>query len=287
MSFILRLLFLLFSWSAYAQTGIYQYQMDGTFQGRVPQDLRQVDVTFTLAWREINGRIEGTYRDNVFTNNTAVTGTTGMNGRIFSVDFPRVIQGVSSLSITTNMTNLQSGTAPTMIVMMDPSANSLSQYNVSAAVVVFGGAQPIESNCDIGFGALTEYCGLYAGRIQEVSDTSNRCNLPEYGFRLELNTDAKFNLYFYYSDSTVGIPAHGLNSPPTPPLTPEVNITNRHCGTLVGTGFNPENCQALRLEGRFEDNGGLRSFRGTYMMTDEISNENCRYELVLEREKGY
>jgi hypothetical protein len=156
--------------------------MDGTFQGRVPQDLRQVDVTFTLAWREINGRIEGTYRDNVFTNNTPVTGTSGMNGRIFSVDFPRVIQGVSAFSITTNMTNLQSGTAPIMIVMMDPSANSLSQYTVSAAVVVFGAAQAIESNCDIGFGALTEYCGLYAGKIQEVSDTSNRCNLPEQAY---------------------------------------------------------------------------------------------------------
>lgn len=287
MSFILRLLFLLFSWSAYAQTGIYQYQMDGTFQGRVPQDLRQVDVTFTLAWREINGRIEGTYRDNFFTNNTPVTGTSGMNGRVFSVDFPRVIQGVSSLSITTNMTNLMSGTAPVMIVMMDPSANSLGQYNVSAAVVVFSGAGPVESNCDIGFGALTEYCGLYAGRIQEMSDDSNRCNLPDYGFRMELNTDAKFNLYFYYSDSTVGIPEHELNSLPTPPLTPTVNLTTRHCGTLVGTTFDANNCQALRLEGRFEDNAGQRRFRGSYQMTDEISNENCRYEMVLDREKGY
>lgn len=248
MSFILRLLFLLSSWSAFAQTGIYQYQMDGTFQGRVPQDLRQVDVTFTLAWREINGRIEGTYRDNFFTNNTPVNGTSGMNGRIFSVNFPRINQGVSSLSITTNLTNLMSGTAPIMIVMMDPSANSLSQYNVSAAVVVFSGAAPLESNCDIGFGALTEYCGLYAGRLQEVSDTSNRCNLPDYGFRMELNTDAKFNLYFYYSDSTVGIPEHELNSLPTPSLTPTVNLTTRHCGTLVGTNFDPNNCQALRLE---------------------------------------
>jgi hypothetical protein len=216
-----------------------------------------------------------------------VTGTSGMNGRIFTVDFPRVIQGVSSLSITTNMTNLMSGTAPVMIVMMDPSANSLGQYNVSAAVVVFSGAGPVESNCDIGFGALTEYCGLYAGRIQEMSDTSNRCNLPDYGFRMELNTDAKFNLYFYYSDSTVGIPEHELNSLPTPPLTPTVNLTTRHCGTLVGTTFDANNCQALRLEGRFEDNAGQRRFRGTYMVTEEISNENCSYELVLDREKGY
>lgn len=287
MSFILRLLLLLFPWSAYAQTGIYQYQMDGTFQGRLPPDFRQVEVTFSMAWREMNGRIEGTYRDNLFTINTPVTGTSGMNGRIFTVDFPRVVQGVSSLSITTNLTNLQSGTAPVMIVMMDPSANSSGQYNASAAIFVFSGARPAESNCDVGFGALTEYCGLYAGAIQEISDSSARCNLPAYGFRLELNTDAKFNLYFYYSDSTIGIPEHELNSLPTPPLSPTVNLTTRHCGTLVGTNFDTENCQALRLEGRFEENAGQRSFRGSYQITDEITKESCQYELVLEREKAY
>jgi hypothetical protein len=291
MSFILRLLFLLLFQSAYVAhaqtTGIYQYQMDGTFQGTVPEGLRQADVTFNLIWREINGRIEGTYRDNYFVNNTPITGTAGLHGRVFIVEFPRVIQGVSSLSITTNMVNLQSGTAPIMVLMRDPGTRSLSQANISATVGVISQAPEVQSNCDIGFGALTEFCGLYAGRIQEVSDTSNRCNLPDYGFRMELNTDAKFNMYFYYSDNTVGIPVHELNSLPNPPLSPVVNLTTRHCGTLVGTGFNPENCQALRLEGRFEDNGGLRSFRGTYLMTDEISNESCQYELVLEREKGY
>ena len=102
-----------------------------------------------------------------------------------------------------------------------------------------------------------------------------------------MNPDSKIALFFYYSDTVIGIPTHELGSLPAAPLEPTLSITTRNCGPLEGTIFKAENCQRLTLNGNFTETAGLRSFRGTYEMQDEATNETCSYELDMQREKSY
>jgi hypothetical protein len=111
--------------------------------------------------------------------------------------------------------------------------------------------------------------------------------LPDFGFRFELSADARTNLYFYYSDSTIGIPTHNLGAFPATPVRTEVNLTNRHCGILIATTFTANGCQSLNVAGKFGEVGDGKMFRGSYTITDEESGDKCTYDMVLDREKLY
>ena len=175
-----------------------------------------------------------------------------------------------------------------MVFMRDQTGTTLNEANTSSIVTIRADyVEPEQSACDIGFGSLSGYCGLYSGRISEVTDSSNICNLPEYGFRLELSADAKTNLYFYYSDSVPGVPSHSLGAFASAPTSSAATLSTRHCGTLLGTEFQANGCQTLKLTGNYTEVGAGRNFQGRYTITDENSGASCSYEINVNREKSY
>lgn len=292
MSISIRLLTLmivfLFSFFASAQTPNYQYQIDGSFPATLGSDLATRNIRFTLLWNEKNSTVNGVYRDDFFTPGSPVTGTAGIQGRVFNIRFPRIIQGVSNLSITTSIANIEGGNLPLMVYMRDQAENTINQANTYSNVTIRADyVEPIVSACDVGLGVLSGYCGLYSGKLNEVSDSANVCNLPDYGFKMELSADANTNLYFYYSDTVPGTPVHKLGVFPTAPLTSNVTVSTRHCGALVGTGFSSNTCQVLSLTGNYTEVGAGRNFQGRYSISEESSGINCIYDINVDREKGY
>ena len=284
----LSLFLLIFSsFSIVAQEKNYQYRLDGTYPAVLPGTLSARNVRFTLSWNEKDQTIQGLCSDNFFSISSPVSGTTSISDRVFNVRFPRIIQGVSNLSITSDGGPVVNGARPAMVFMRDLVSTTLAQTNIIAVTTVSSDEVPPATACDVGFGVLSGYCGIYRGRINELSDSGNRCNLPDYNFGLQFNTDKKINLYFYYNDTTVGIPNHTLGTFLNAPLTSGISMNNRYCGVLVGTSFDPDSCKMLSLNGTFSEVGGLRNFRGRYMITEEVSGENCSYDVNVQRELGY
>lgn len=278
----------LFSLQVFSQTPNYQYQIDGSYPAIMPGNLATRNIRFTIEWNERKQGISGIYRDDFFTTSSPVTGTTSVGGRVFQIKLPRIMQNVASLSITSNVNSLTNGNLPLMVFLRDPLAVTISENSISSNVTIRADyVEPATTACDIGFGALSGYCGLYQGSISEVSDSNNLCNLPSYNFRLELNADAKTNVYFYYSDATIGVPSHSLGSFPSAPTSNAVSLSTRHCGPLPATIFSATGCQTLTLTGNYSEVGDGRNFRGSYMITDEETGNSCRYDLNVDREKTY
>ena len=294
MSISIRLLTLmilfLFSAVVSAQTPNYQYQLDGSFAATLPGlgNLATRNVRFSMLWNEKNSVVNGVYQDNFFTSGSPVTGTAGVQGRVFNISLPRIMQGISNLSITASIDNLAGGNLPLMVFMRDQALNTVTQSTTSANVLIRPDYKPpTEPACDVGFGVLSGFCGLYAGSFNKVSDLSNVCNLPDYKFRLELNPDATTNLYFYYTDSVPGTPVHKLGVFSSTPGTSNMTVTTRHCGALVGTSFSESSCQVLSLTGNYTEVGAGRNFLGRYQITEESSGVKCVYEMDLTRVKAY
>lgn len=291
MSISIRLLTLtilfLSSMLVQAQTPNYQYQLDGSFAITLP-NLASRSVRFTMLWNEKNSVVNGVYQDDLFSTGSPVTGIAGMQGRVFNIRLPRIIQGIVNISITTNLSNLTGGNLPLMVFMRDQALNTITQATTSSIVTIRADyVPPTESACDVGFGVLSGACGLYSGRLNEVTDSANVCSLPDYGFRLELSADATTNLYFYYSDIVPRTPVHKLGAFPTAPVTSNVNVTTRHCGMLVGTSFSEGTCQVMSLTGNYTDVGAGKNFQGRYQITEESSGANCVYDITVDREKAY
>jgi hypothetical protein len=254
---------LLASFMSYAQDKSYQYQMDGVYPANLPGLSAPQRIKFTLQWNEKDQFINGVYSDSFFTSSSPVSGTTGVLGRVFSIRLPRILQNVSQLSLT-------SANGTVMVFMKDVTEMTVDQANIQAKVVTKIDYVPgPETTC--------EDCGLYMGTINEVGDSKNQCNLPEYGFAMEITKDSRAKFYFYYSESTLGVPDHELGPYPFAP--------KQHCGMLVGTSFPPDGCQTLSVKGTFAGSGKEKSFRGKYTITDEKDQENCVYDLVLERKQ--
>jgi hypothetical protein len=283
----LTILFLL-STLVHAQTPNYQYQLDGSYTATLPWDLSTRNVRFTMLWNESNSVVTGVYQDSLFVAGAPVTGTAGIQGRVFNIKLPRIIQGISNLSITANIANISGGNLPVMVFMRDQAMNTVNQSNTNSIVTIRSDyVEPAESACDIGFGVISGFCGLYTGRLNESTDSTNKCNLPDYGFRMELSADATTNLYFYYSDIVPGTPVHKLGAFASAPVTSNVNVTTRHCGTLPGTSFSEGTCQVLSLTGNYTDVGAGKNFQGKYQITEESSGANCVYDINVDREKAY
>lgn len=286
--FLTLLLVLLFSNVASSQAISYQYQMDGTYSVNLPGLTQAQTIRFTILWNENRGAISGLYGDSYFSSSSKVTGTAGVYGRVFNIQLPRIIQGVQNITFTASETNIEVGSLPVQIYLKDMVSQTVAQTNISTAITVRSDADnPPESACDVGFGVLSGYCGLYQGTLSEISDSGNNCNLPDYGFRFELNSDARTSLYFYYSDSTIGIPKHDLGTLPAAPTVPNLNLSSRHCGVLLGTNFNNTNCQILNLNGTFTEVGDGRNFRGRYTVIEETTGNSCSYDINVNREKSY
>ena len=256
--------------SAFAQESDYQFQVSGSYSTNLPGLSREQKINFTLQWNEKKQIISGKYQDSFFTSGTEAVGTVGAEGRVFNIRLPRVIQNVTNLSITANNETL-------MVFMKDRTAMTIDQVNIQASIVKnIDYVEKDEASCS--------NCGIYSGKIRELSDSNNKCLLPDYNFRMEISQEKKLTLYYYYSDLTIGIPTHDLGIVALD--SDRLQHEYRHCGVLVGTNFLPENCQKLSLAGNFTAIGEGRNFRGIYTIEDTKKFERCSYELVLVRETG-
>lgn len=116
-----------------------------------------------MLWNEKNSNVNGVYQDDFFTTGSPVTGTAGIQGRVFNMKFPRIMQGVSNISITASMVNITGGNMPLMVFMRDQADSTLNQATTSSKVTIRSDyVEPEASACDVGFGSLSGYCGLYS-----------------------------------------------------------------------------------------------------------------------------
>jgi hypothetical protein len=281
----MSLLILLFSLLSFAQDKSFQYQMDGSFEAQLPGLSESKTIRFNLLWNEKNGQINGRYQDDFFIAGSSVSGVSGVSGKVFQLDLPEVRQNIKRLFLTTSSFMPNSTPQPIMISMRDQFNMTVAESNSLVSTFEKMDYVPEVEKCSSGFGALKGFCGLYKGRLVEEEDPESLCQLPDYGFRLELNEDAQIFLYFYYSDSLIGIPHHDLGLLLNAPATKSIQLTTRHCGNLVGTTIPHTNCQTLNLTGEFSDLFNQKSFRGNYIIRDDQTNAGCRYSLNLTKEE--
>ena len=114
---------------SYGQEKKYQYQLAGTYPANLPGLMQPQNIRFTLMWNEKDLIINGFYKDSFFTKKSPVTGSIGIEGRVFKIKLPRVIQGITDLMLTENSGNVG-------IAMKDFLGASVSQVYILGRVEV-------------------------------------------------------------------------------------------------------------------------------------------------------
>ena len=277
---------LLLSFSTLAQT--YQYRLEGSFMAERDTAL-PVTVNYSIDWNETSSTLQGIYKDNFYaqTGPQVVSGTVTSTGRSFSTILIDETEGVKSIVVTMPTAGIISGSTSLTLRALDNLGSVVETANNPGIMTAQTINPPATGNCVIGFGALTGYCGLYAGSFNEISDTANRCDISSTSqARIELATNTEFNFYSNYLDSvnndstTIGVflPSPQSNS---------INITGRECASIPGTTFLAGNCKTLNLAGIFYDQASNITFTGTLSMNDEVTGETCTYSLALTREVVY
>lgn len=281
------LLFFLLTFSSFSFAQGYRMTGNFTLFGNTFAPLR---ATYTLMWTEDETFIEGRYSDDVLGANIGVTGSIINGKRTFQIVFPTPDprRGVKSLAMETTATPGMHPTAQVSVLAKSlngvPLQSAIVFSNITPDVNAIAEAQEA-TDCAVGFGALTGFCGLYAGNISEGGDTGNLCQLL--GPRLELATNGELSLYFNYNGTLRGIPRHEFGSLLGMPLSQNINTTIRHCGPLPGTNMNSVGCQTLKLVGSFQDFGTVSNFTGTYDIRDEVTGNTCSYSMNLGRDVVY
>jgi hypothetical protein len=127
---LLTLTIILFSTlSTYSQDKTYQYQLEGTYPASLTGLKGPQNIRFTLMWNEKDLIINGIYKDSFFTKRSPVTGSIGIEGRVFKIKLPRVIQGITDLMLNENTGNVG-------IAMKDFLGASVSQVYIFGRVEV-------------------------------------------------------------------------------------------------------------------------------------------------------
>lgn len=285
---------LFFVFSAFSQQQQWQYKLEGSFPTRAaPDPANPAMVNYSLDWNESASEIQGMYRDNYFTNDTprTVTGTVTTEGRTFTIILPGPVSGVRQLVYTSSQRGAVSGSI---------SMRTVTRDNVGAIVDDHAGfslmtttpaaaAAPIteDTPCTLGFGTLTNHCGIFNGLLSEVADTRNRCEVAGRSPRLELGTDMAMRFIFDYVPGVTGLPTHELGSLFPSPTSNTINVTRRECSGLPGTTFEAGNCKTLNLSGTFINQPESLIFIGTYVIADDVNGDNCSYSMNLRREVIY
>jgi hypothetical protein len=279
------LFFVFFSNLVFAQT--YQYLLKGDMK---VDPSRKEQVSYTVRWSEENGRIDGIYSDNFFAKSARVTGESNELGRTFIVKFPEEKGGVNSMTILASLAKSSSTAValPVSFITRDKLGNPLatlksdSQFSTTTTQAV---AQRQEDTaCTQGFGALTGYCGEYAGMISEDQDRRNRCNLLfSDAVRLELSPDATIMLHFGEDHEFISTPGHSIGRIPFNTMKNSVDIMSRVCGPLSGVNSSSDSCKVLHLRGDFRIVSKMKHFNGTYTISEEGTNNVCRYSLSMDK----
>lgn len=268
---------------------IYQYQLNGSYK---LESSKNQSIDYTLKWSEENGRIKGVYSDNYFAKSAPVSGEGTDTGRTFVVSFPELKEGIKSVTILGSVVkDKATATAlPIVIVSRDGLGNPLSTAKASGNFITTSYspvAQLQEDNeCTEGFGVLTGYCGTYAGLLAEEQDRRNKCNLLfSEAVRLELTTDGTILLHLGEINTVVTTPAHSIGRIPFNPQKNSVDIMSRVCAPLSGVNSVGNNCKVIHLKGNFETVRDIKRFKGTYSISEEGTNNVCRYSLSMDKEE--
>jgi hypothetical protein len=255
----------------------FQYELEGSFKTH-----DEATVNYTLTWNETSEEIQGLYRDNYYvqTGPTIVSGEVSSSGRNMKVILPKEVHDVRSLSFATAHTATASASIPLKVTTRDNVGGLLhDERSFGLLEINFLDAVNDEDACNIGFGALSGYCGIYSGMMNEYSDEKFNCNLLSSGTpRLEVAADTSVRLLIPNS------PAHDLGALFPSPQTTQINLTRQHCGELYGVSAPSNNCKTLILTGVFIKQGLSITYSGNYSIIDEVTNNMCSYNLTFSRE---
>ncbi|MBA2405748.1 MAG: hypothetical protein H0V66_13305 [Bdellovibrionales bacterium] len=285
---ILSILMVLFSLTAFGQQ---ELQIEGSLGKNVET---KKDIRFTLKWKEKDGRASGTYSDNYYTKEVEVKGLSGPQGRIFVVTFPQEIKGARTISFLGPAEKLEkeSKKIPVSVVVRD---NRGKPINTSAIDATLKPAPPPapdtrvaqrqeeEQGCQEGFGALAGYCGRYAGMLGEEVDSNGKCDLLSITpTHLVLDQNGELGLVLGETSDILNPPIHRIGRIFTNTDSPRVDVISRSCQPLPGTSLRGEDCKRLNLDGTFTLRNNIKHFSGSYTITNEKTNENCRYSLSMD-----
>lgn len=279
------ILFLFMMISAFAQE--FQYRLEGSFVSG------NSTVNYFINWNETDATIQGLYQDNLLARGPKLlSGSVTVSGRTMSVILPEDVLGVRSISLETPVSGDINGSVPVNIKTSDSIGRVIGSARTFAMVTkpFNRGAQSIQNTnqCTVGFGALTGFCGIYEGSMNEIYDNRQRCDLVSGGnYRLELAADTVFRLYLNYIPGLPVTEFHNIGAFLPSPTSNTINITGRNCSVLPGTTFIPNNCKTINLNGVFLNQISNISFTGTYTISDEVTADTCSYSLMLHREIVY
>lgn len=280
------LLLLLITWSyaASAQNN-FSYQLKGSYK---LQEKDKRPVEYTLRWNEKDGKIVGEYSDNFFISTATVKGDEGNLGRNFIVELPSPKSGVKSLTLLASeiATDRTGTTIPVSIITRDRRGNPLTtSKSTSSMTSLYSIAQKQEDElCQDGFGALSNYCGIYEGLVSEYQDKRKKCNLLfASAVKLELTNDQTLILHLGEVNDLVNIPYHVIGRLPINPEGTSVDVMSRSCRPLQGVNVSGDSCKRLNLTGTFSVEGNRRHFTGSYSIKEEGTNNFCQYTLSMDK----
>jgi hypothetical protein len=280
MNKIILLISLMFNLNLWAQD--QQYVLKGSLDK---------NVQFTLVWSEYEGKVTGTYEDNFYTKQIPMRGVAGDLGRILLVTLPKENKGVRTISFLGTDLKGTKGSAlvPVSVVLRDdtgrPVKTTSIEGNLTGMTQTVLAQKQEEANCQEGFGDLAGFCGVFSGMLTEDADVQNKCNLLSYNnARIILNEQGEIILSLGEVNNVVETPSHKLGRIPANPESTNVDILTRTCRPLTGTSFRGDNCKRLNLIGYFSITNRGKRFSGSYILTDEKTNQTCRYTLSMTQE---
>lgn len=268
---------------------VYQYELKGSY--KLESSVKK-PVKFSLRWSEENGDIVGTYSDDYFARFAEVSGEGSYLGRTFIVKFPEDKRGVRSITILSAVSkDAKTGTSmPVSVITRDTRGNPLMTVESKTAFTVL--SKPTvaqlqeETSCSEGFGALSGYCGIYAGLLAEDRDSRNRCNLLfADAVRLELSDSGMIYLHLGEVNELINTPGHSIGRIPVNPENRSIDLMTRVCGPLSGVNSSSESCKRIHLTGDFSMEGNDRQFEGSYTISEEGTNMSCLYTLSMNRQQ--
>ena len=276
---ILTLISLFFSFNLFAQE--QHYQLKGSIGTHDP---------FTLKWTEKEGKAMGTFSDNLYADSAVARGISGDLGRIFVVTFPEEINGVRTITFLGSDLKGDKGSVlvPVTVVLRDDTGKPVSSAIIEANLTGMNDiqvAQRQEEKCHVGFGALSGYCGVYSGMLVEELDPKNKCNLLSFNtYRFVLDENAEIGLSLGEMSAIVNPPIHRIGRVFTDIDSTSIDLLSRNCKPLAGISFAGEDCKRLHLFGVFSSTLKVKQFVGKYSITDEKTNESCRYSISMDQE---
>ncbi len=246
-------------------------------------------VSFSINWFERHGIVRGIYSDNYFSKSEIVAGENRPEGAHFIVNFPTEKFGTKSLVFflphPINSKNLSQSLG---LVTRDQLGRVKDLISVNDINLVHSSNTDIqlqeESDCSRGFGVLSGLCGIYSGLISETEDRRNICNLLlNDAVKLELNKEGVLFLHFGEVNDILSSPGHLIGRIPFDPQKMSIDIMSRICEQMVGVKSSTDSCKVVHLKGNFSHDKEMKTFKGSYRISEEGTSKNCLYRLSLER----